>query len=72
MAGALALRRAASAKIEDFSKPTIVIINSFTPFIAHPMDLKYMGQLAAREIEYAGGVAKEFNTMTVDDGIAII
>src|SRR5690554_1659315 len=71
MAGARALWRATGMKTEDFDKPIIAIANSFTQFVPGHVHLKDMGQLAAREIEAAGAVAKEFNTIAVDDGIAM-
>ncbi len=71
MAGARALWRATGMKDEDFSKPIIAIANSFTQFVPGHVHLKDLGQLVAREIERAGGVAKEFNTIAVDDGIAM-
>ena len=71
MAGARALWRATGMKDEDFSKPIIAVSNSFTQFVPGHVHLKDMGQLVAREIERAGGVAKEFNTIAVDDGIAM-
>ncbi|NVJ70230.1 MAG: dihydroxy-acid dehydratase [Alphaproteobacteria bacterium] len=71
MAGARALWRATGMKDEDFKKPIIAIANSFTQFVPGHVHLKDMGQLVAREIEAAGGVAKEFNTIAVDDGIAM-
>ncbi len=71
MAGARALWRATGMKDEDFSKPIIAVANSFTQFVPGHVHLKDMGQLVAREIEAAGGVAKEFNTIAVDDGIAM-
>ncbi len=71
MAGARALWRATGMKDEDFSKPIIAIANSFTQFVPGHVHLKDMGQLVAREIEAFGGVAKEFNTIAVDDGIAM-
>ncbi len=71
MAGARALWRATGMKDEDFHKPIIAIANSFTQFVPGHVHLKDMGQLVAREIERAGGVAKEFNTIAVDDGIAM-
>jgi dihydroxy-acid dehydratase len=71
MAGARALWRATGMKDEDFTKPIIAISNSFTQFVPGHVHLKDMGQLVAREIERAGGVAKEFNTIAVDDGIAM-
>lgn len=71
MAGARALWRATGMKDEDFQKPIIAVANSFTQFVPGHVHLKDMGQLVAREIEKAGGVAKEFNTIAVDDGIAM-
>ncbi len=71
MAGARALWRATGMKNGDFDKPIIAIANSFTQFVPGHVHLKDMGQLVAREIEKAGGVAKEFNTIAVDDGIAM-
>jgi len=71
MAGARALWRATGMKDDDFHKPIIAIANSFTQFVPGHVHLKDMGQLVAREIERAGGVAKEFNTIAVDDGIAM-
>ncbi len=71
MAGARALWRATGMKDEDFSKPIIAIANSFTQFVPGHVHLKDLGQLVAREIEAAGGVAKEFNTIAIDDGIAM-
>ena len=71
MAGARALWRATGMKDDDFGKPIIAIANSFTQFVPGHVHLKDMGQLVAREIEAAGGVAKEFNTIAVDDGIAM-
>ncbi|MEW6648199.1 MAG: dihydroxy-acid dehydratase [Pseudomonadota bacterium] len=71
MAGARALWRATGMKEDDFSKPIIAIANSFTQFVPGHVHLKDMGQLVAREIEAAGGVAKEFNTIAIDDGIAM-
>ncbi|MFA7522997.1 MAG: dihydroxy-acid dehydratase [Halothiobacillaceae bacterium] len=71
MAGARALWRATGVKDEDFGKPIIAIANSFTQFVPGHVHLKDMGQLVAREIEKAGGIAKEFNTIAVDDGIAM-
>ena len=71
MAGARALWRATGMKDGDFDKPIIAIVNSFTQFVPGHVHLKDMGQLVAREIEAAGGVAKEFNTIAVDDGIAM-
>ncbi|AOM00669.1 MULTISPECIES: dihydroxy-acid dehydratase [Cobetia] len=71
MAGARALWRATGMKDGDFQKPIIAVANSFTQFVPGHVHLKDMGQLVAREIEKAGGVAKEFNTIAVDDGIAM-
>ena len=71
MAGARALWRATGMKDDDFDKPIIAIANSFTQFVPGHVHLKDLGQLVAREIEEAGGVAKEFNTIAVDDGIAM-
>ncbi|WP_237057221.1 dihydroxy-acid dehydratase [Microbulbifer sediminum] len=71
MAGARALWRATGMKDDDFQKPIIAVANSFTQFVPGHVHLKDMGQLVAREIERAGGVAKEFNTIAVDDGIAM-
>ena len=71
MAGARALWRATGMKDDDFQKPIIAISNSFTQFVPGHVHLKDLGQLVAREIERAGGVAKEFNTIAVDDGIAM-
>ncbi|MCK5858883.1 MAG: dihydroxy-acid dehydratase [Abyssibacter sp.] len=71
MAGARALWRATGMTDDDFGKPIIAIANSFTQFVPGHVHLKDLGQLVAREIESAGGVAKEFNTIAVDDGIAM-
>lgn len=71
MAGARALWRATGVKDGDFGKPIIAVCNSFTQFVPGHVHLKDMGQLVAREIEAAGGIAKEFNTIAVDDGIAM-
>ncbi len=71
MAGARALWRATGMKDDDFQKPIIAISNSFTQFVPGHVHLHDLGQLVAREIEAAGGVAKEFNTIAVDDGIAM-
>ena len=71
MAGARALWRATGMRDDDFRKPIIAIANSFTQFVPGHVHLKDMGQLVAREIERVGGVAKEFNTIAVDDGIAM-
>jgi dihydroxy-acid dehydratase len=70
-AGARGLWRATGMKEEDFGKPIVAVANSFTQFVPGHVHLKDMGQLVAREIERAGGVAKEFNTIAVDDGIAM-
>ncbi len=71
MAGARALWRATGMTDDDFGKPIIAVANSFTQFVPGHVHLKDMGQLVAREIEAAGGVAKEFNTIAIDDGIAM-
>jgi dihydroxy-acid dehydratase len=71
MAGARGLWRATGMKDDDFGKPIIAISNSFTQFVPGHVHLKDLGQLVAREVEKAGGVAKEFNTIAVDDGIAM-
>ena len=71
MAGARALWRATGMKDGDFGKPIIAIANSFTQFVPGHVHLKDMGQLVAGEVEKAGGIAKEFNTIAVDDGIAM-
>jgi len=71
MAGARGLWRATGMKDGDFGKPIIAVVNSFTQFVPGHVHLKDLGQLVAREIEVAGGVAKEFNTIAVDDGIAM-
>ena len=71
MAGARGLWRATGMRDEDFGKPIIAVANSFTQFVPGHVHLKDLGQLVAREIEKAGGVAKEFNTIAVDDGIAM-
>ncbi len=71
MAGARGLWRATGMKDEDFDKPIIAVVNSFTQFVPGHVHLKDLGQMVAREIEAAGGVAKEFNTIAVDDGIAM-
>jgi dihydroxy-acid dehydratase len=71
MAGARGLWRATGMKDADFGKPIIAVVNSFTQFVPGHVHLKDLGQLVAREIEAAGGVAKEFNTIAVDDGIAM-
>ncbi len=69
MAGARGLWRATGMKDEDFGKPIIAVVNSFTQFVPGHVHLKDLGQLVARQIEASGGVAKEFNTIAVDDGI---
>ncbi len=71
MAGARGLWRATGVKEGDFGKPIIAIANSFTQFVPGHVHLKDLGQLVAREVEAAGGIAKEFNTIAVDDGIAM-
>lgn len=71
MAGARGLWRATGMKDSDFGKPIIAVVNSFTQFVPGHVHLKDLGQLVAREIEKAGGVAREFNTIAVDDGIAM-
>ncbi|MGP0059788.1 MAG: dihydroxy-acid dehydratase [Beijerinckiaceae bacterium] len=71
MAGARGLWRATGMKDADFGKPIIAVVNSFTQFVPGHVHLKDLGQLVAREIEAAGGVAKEFDTIAVDDGIAM-
>ncbi|WP_208431310.1 dihydroxy-acid dehydratase [Bartonella doshiae] len=71
MAGARGLWRATGMKDADFGKPIIAIANSFTQFVPGHVHLKDLGQLVAQEIAVAGGVAKEFNTIAVDDGIAM-
>ena len=71
MAGARGLWRATGMKDGDFGKPIIAVVNSFTQFVPGHVHLKDLGQLVARAIEAAGGVAKEFNTIAVDDGIAM-
>ncbi|MBK5934733.1 dihydroxyacid dehydratase [Rhodovulum imhoffii] len=71
MAGARGLWRATGMTDEDFNKPIVAVVNSFTQFVPGHVHLKDMGQLVAREIEKAGGVAREFNTIAVDDGIAM-
>lgn len=71
MAGARALWRATGVKNEDFGKPIIAVVNSFTQFVPGHVHLKDIGQLVAQHIEQAGGIAKEFNTIAVDDGIAM-
>lgn len=71
MAGARGLWRATGMQDSDFGKPIIAVVNSFTQFVPGHVHLKDLGQMVAREIEQAGGVAKEFNTIAVDDGIAM-
>jgi dihydroxy-acid dehydratase len=71
MAGARGLWRATGMKDGDFGKPIIAVVNSFTQFVPGHVHLKDLGQMVAREIEASGGVAKEFNTIAVDDGIAM-
>ncbi len=71
MAGARALWRATGVQDGDFNKPIIAVVNSFTQFVPGHVHLKDLGQLVAREIEASGGIAKEFNTIAVDDGIAM-
>ena len=71
MAGARALWRATGVQEGDFGKPIIAVVNSFTQFVPGHVHLKDLGQLVAREIEAAGGLAKEFSTIAIDDGIAM-
>ena len=71
MAGARALWRATGVTDDDFGKPIIAVVNSFTQFVPGHVHLKDLGQMVAREIEKHGGIAKEFNTIAVDDGIAM-
>ena len=71
MAGARALWRATGVKDSDFGKPIIAIANSFTQFVPGHVGLRDVGRLVAGQIEAAGGIAKEFNTIAVDDGIAM-
>lgn len=71
MAGARALWRATGVADTDFGKPIIAIANSFTQFVPGHVHLHNIGQMVAREIELAGGIAKEFNTIAIDDGIAM-
>ncbi|ASU16017.1 dihydroxy-acid dehydratase [Actinobacillus pleuropneumoniae] len=71
MAGARALWRATGMKENEFGKPIIAVVNSFTQFVPGHVHLRDMGKLVAEQIEAAGGVAKEFNTIAVDDGIAM-
>ena len=70
MAGARALWRATGMTDADFGKPIIAVVNSFTQFVPGHVHLRDLGKLVAEQIEAAGGVAKEFNTIAVDDGIA--
>ncbi|AWX13587.1 dihydroxy-acid dehydratase [Mergibacter septicus] len=71
MAGARALWRATGVKESDFGKPIIAVVNSFTQFVPGHVHLRDLGKLVAEQIEAAGGIAKEFNTIAVDDGIAM-
>ncbi|CAL4044107.1 dihydroxy-acid dehydratase [Buchnera aphidicola] len=71
MAGARALWKATGMTDEDFNKPIIAIVNSFTEFVPGHIHLRELGKLVAKEIQIAGGVAKEFNTIAIDDGIAM-
>src|SRR6476659_7659491 len=71
MAGARALWRATGMQDGDFDKPIIAVVNSFTQFVPGHVHLRNVGQIVAERIEAAGGVAKEFNTIAVDDGIAM-
>ena len=71
MAGARALWRATGMTDADFGKPIIAVVNSFTQFVPGHVHLRDLGKLVAEQIEAAGGVAKEFNTIAVDDGIAM-
>ncbi len=71
MAGARALWRATGMKESDFGKPIIAIANSYTQFVPGHVHLKDLGEIVARQIEAAGGVAREFHTIAVDDGIAM-
>ena len=71
MAGARALWRATGMTEQDFGKPIIAVVNSFSQFVPGHVHLKDLGQLVAKEIEAHGGVAKEFNTIAIDDGIAM-
>lgn len=71
MAGARALWRATGVKDSDFGKPIIAVVNSFTQFVPGHVHLRDLGKLVAEQIEAAGGIAKEFNTIAVDDGIAM-
>ncbi|MEI7196158.1 dihydroxy-acid dehydratase [Pectobacterium versatile] len=71
MAGARALWRATGMTDDDFGKPIIAVVNSFTQFVPGHVHLRDLGKLVAEQIEASGGVAKEFNTIAVDDGIAM-
>src|SRR5208282_4487927 len=71
MAGARGLWRATGMRDQDFAKPIVAVVNSFTQFVPGHVHLKDLGQLVAREIEAAGGNAKEFNTIAIDDGITM-
>lgn len=71
MAAARGLRRVTGMTDDDFGKPIIAVANSFTQFVPGHVHLEDLGQLVAREIEAAGGVAKEFNTIALDDGISM-
>jgi dihydroxy-acid dehydratase len=71
MAGARALWRATGTKANEFGKPVIAIVNSFTEFVPGHAHLQAVGRLVAEEIRKAGGVPKEFNTIAIDDGIAM-
>ena len=71
MAGARALWRATGVKDTDFGKPIIAVVNSFTEFVPGHVHLRDLGKLVAEAIEAAGGIAKEFNTIAIDDGIAM-
>ncbi len=71
MAGARALWRATGMTDSDFGKPIIAVVNSFTQFVPGHVHLRDLGKLVAEQIEASGGVAKEFNTIAVDDGIAM-
>ena len=71
MAGARALWKATGMKDEDFGKPIVAIANSFTQFVPGHVHLKDIGQMVAQAVYEAGGIAREFNTIAVDDGIAM-
>ncbi|MBZ4672920.1 MAG: dihydroxy-acid dehydratase, partial [Deferribacteraceae bacterium] len=71
MAGARALWRATGTKEEDFNKPIIAIVNSYTEFVPGHVHLKHIGDIVAEAIKEAGGVPKEMNTIAIDDGIAM-